>query len=217
MRRTILPLILLSIIGNSLCAQTSSEEGVEIYLVNSMDTTKKVHLKNGVQCELLYEFGLLDTLIESKSTYLLGTIESISDTSVTMNPWSESAYITYFNGDESEVYTTYTSQNKMQLSINQIEYLQYSSPTRDFLHNFGTTTASLAALTALIVAPLVSINFKNGDFKKNTYYRVAGYSLIGLGVSIPIIALTKPKQYLLLEKDTGAERDYWYLESNPTD
>lgn len=191
-------------------SQSISNEQAEIYLVYSMDSTQKIHLKNG--SELYYELDFVDTLIESQSTYLQGTIESISDTAINYKTWSETSNLSYLNGNESEIYNTFESDNLRTIPINQLEYLQYSSPTRTFFNSLGGAIAGFSSLTTLLVAPLVSINYKNGSFNKKRYFAVAGSGLIGLAVSIPITSLSKPKKYQLIEKSADPEEDYWYLE-----
>ena len=205
--------VCLCLCTGTMFGQTISDENSGIYLVSSLDSTKKIHLKQKGTMELHYEFDFADSLIESKSSYLQGKIERVSDTTLSFQTWSENTYLTYYSGIETDSYTQYTSDYIKEIRINQIECLQYNSPVRESFHGIGNLTASLGTIAAVLVAPLVSINFKNGDFNKNRYYTVAGCGLIGLAVSIPIIALTKSKEYRLLEKDADPERDYWYLES----
>ena len=67
-----------------------------------------------------------------------------------------------------------------KINLDALNTITYSSPSRTFFESFGRTTTILSALTTAVIAPLVSINYKNGGFNKNRYYTVAGCGLIGL-------------------------------------
>jgi hypothetical protein len=62
------------------------------------------------------------------------------------------------------------------------------------------------------VAPLVSINYKNGDFNQSRYYTTAGIGLIGIGASIPIYFIFRDKKIKIYQNDGVATKNTWRLE-----
>lgn len=191
----------------------------DFYLINSIDSTKKVKLVPKIAYELNYKEQITDTLINFKTVTLQGYIVNLNKTALNFDFSNESVYLKLKNGFESRTYNDYSSfsyfnnDNKRNINLKNLNYIDYTSPSRDFFRTFGYTTTFLSALTTVIVAPLVSINYKNGGFNKNRYYTVAGSGLIGLSVGIPLIVFSKPKTYKLTDKNINLGKNLWYIQS----
>ncbi len=54
--------------------------------------------------------------------------------------------------------------------------------------------------SALLVSPLISINYKTGDFKQNTYYTALLASGCAIVVGIPLAAIFKSQRYYNLKR-----------------
>jgi len=61
----------------------------------------------------------------------------------------------------------------------------------------------------LIVAPLVSINYKSGGFNSTTYFTCAGIGLGILTIGIPLSVLNKEKEYFINQPDEGKKQIIW--------
>ncbi len=191
----------------------------DFFLVNSVDTTKRVKLNYQISTNLNYSERNSDSLIDHKTYNMQGFIVNLTNASLNYDIASESIIVKYSNGVESTINTEYLStdysgdDNLRSISLNKLNYIDYSSPKRSFCYSLAGTTTFLAVLTTFVVAPLVSINFQNGDFNKKRYYAVAGSGLIGLSVGIPMMLLSSPKRYHLTEININKGKNRWYLES----
>ena len=63
------------------------------------------------------------------------------------------------------------------------------------VRNVGIGIIVTGVFSALVVSPLASINYKTGGFNEKRYYKMAGFSLASLGVSIPIMVATRQKSF----------------------
>lgn len=191
----------------------------DFYLINSIDSTKKVKLVPKIAYGLNCTEQNTDTLIEQKTVTLQGYIVNLNKTAVTYDISTETVYLRLKNGFESRTNNDYTSfdysgnDNLRNINLKNLNYINYTSPSRDFFRTFGSATTFLSVLTTVIVAPLVSINYKNGGFNKDRYFTIAGSGLIGLSVGIPLIVFSKPKTYKLTDKNINQGKDLWYIQS----
>jgi|GEM_PF-6343754 len=99
-------------------------------------------------------------------------------------------------------------------STNELE-LHVSTPGARSLNRVGTNLIAFGALTALVIAPLASINFRNGLFNEDRYFNLAAAGLAGVAVGISLVVFSGGKIYLLQSPDGAPDRDRWIVESNP--
>lgn len=191
----------------------------DFYLINSIDSTKRVKLALRLDYELIYTEQNTDTLIEEKTITLQGYMVSLNQKAVNYNISTETVYLKLKDGLESRTINDYTSfeysgnDNLRSINFKDLNYINYLSPSRNFFRTLGSATTVLSVLTTAIVAPLVSIDYKNGGFNKDRYFAFSGGGLIGLSVGIPLIAFSKPKTYKLTEKNSTRGKDLWYIQS----
>lgn len=191
----------------------------DFYLVNSMDSTKKVKLIPKIAYELNYSESPADTVIQHKTITYQGYLINLRQTSVNFDLLSENTYLIFKNGSESRttndyVGTYYSSYcNPINIGLKNLNSITYTSPSRDFFRTFGYAVTVLSVLTTTIVAPLVSINYKSGNFNTDRYFKFASGGLIGLSVGIPIIVVSKPKTYLMTYKNMNIGKDRWFIQS----
>ncbi len=82
--------------------------------------------------------------------------------------------------------------------IEKIPYKNISSVTyyrQAKIENAIAYVFAGSLVSALVVAPLVSYNYRNGNFNQSRYYKIIVPSLITCGISIPISIISSHKNY----------------------
>lgn len=179
----------------------------KFYLVSSRDTTQKVALTE--QITLFAQQNDSVDVYCSTETFS-GRIENLSDTTLTLNLYYEIVDINLTSG--GSIYKEYIYESELRnLNLNLINAVDYSSRPRQTVNNIGNTISTFALITTLVVAPLVSINYKNGDFNANRYYTWAGAGLAGLSIGIPMILFSREKTYSITNDKRVRNIDYWFF------
>lgn len=204
----------------ALLKNTMAKKSYHFFLVNSIDSNRKVKLSNYMAYNLNYLENNFDTLVENKNTSLSGYLVDLNKTELVFDVLTENINMKFKNGISSTTtndYWKYKYEKQDYLrtvNLNSITSIDYTSQSRDHWGSFGRTTTFLSSMAALLVAPLVSINYRTGDFNKNRYYKIAGSGLIGLSVGIPLLIYgTHSKKYNLTQKNFNKSKELWYLES----
>ncbi|MFN6377787.1 MAG: hypothetical protein ACK4WD_00825 [Flavobacteriales bacterium] len=157
-----------------------------------------------------------DTLILEKTIVLHGFIRKENQSSVIFDMWRENIYLEHENGIESEIHNNYPysqDENLRKINIENINYIDYTSPSLDVLQTIGSAATFLSIVSTVIVAPLLSINYKNGDFNQDRYYTMAGAGLIGLSVGIPLQLFSNSRSYKITSPGSTKAKDLWYIKS----
>jgi hypothetical protein len=79
----------------------------------------------------------------------------------------------------------------------EITIMKYKSKSSETLNSLGYIFLGVGELTALFIAPLISINYSNGNFNKNLYYGCALTGIGMMGISIPLFIFGKEKKVIL--------------------
>lgn len=185
-----------------------------LFVVNSLDTTKKVFIDS----VLPLGFMRLETELYSRIKtrhYDSGHIYDIYQDSIYL---SRSFYkyevfdrnLNYIY--HSEMVTVLNPTYNYTLSLNDSLELQYSSSLRYGLHDFSKYIGLFSFGTAAIAAPLFSINYSEGGFNENRYFRVAGYSMSATAICAIVYLMTFDKKFKLVKKGTVVNENYWYLD-----
>jgi len=188
------------------------------YLVNSSNSTKKIKLSPKIAYELDYIGDKLDTLVEQKTITLEGYIVNHTESSIDYKVLTESIYLKLKDGSNTWLENNYKNcnysgnDNLRNISLKNLNYIKYTGPRRKLFETVGTVATALSVLTTFIIAPLISINYKNGSFNKDKYFTVSSRGLIGLYVGVPLILFSRPKAYKLTEKNTNQGKKYWYIQ-----
>lgn len=189
------------------------------YLVNSLDSTKRIKLQGYYTYRLNASMESADSLTSEIHSTFNGKLMSVDTISIRISLSYESISTEYKDGSTMNLQRDYSylkynnTENFKKVDLKNIKYISYTSPTRYFFESIGGPTVSISVLTTLFIAPLVSINYKNGDFNKARYYKVAGIGLVGVAVSIPLLAFSNPKDYKLISKNNIPGKTLWYLDS----
>lgn len=185
-----------------------------LYLVNAADSTKQV-LINNTAIDLALKARDFDTsVIEYQNIRLNGNLENMTDTSVSLVVWSESINLVLKNGATKKTETDYYFTENWEyrdININNIEYPTYTSPAKETLATIGTIISGYSVFTTLLVAPLVSIKYREGGFNSERYFIWAGAGLAGLTIGFPLLLLTDGKVYSITKYGNTSNEHYWYL------
>lgn len=139
--------------------------------------------------------------------FIRGKIAAVGPDSIRIIPEEEIGEYTRANGVADRYERHYPAgMAPLALPREQLVEIAYQSPNARFSQGLGGTLTFLGAVTALIAAPLVSINYENGTFNSDRYYRVAAVGLGGVGVGIPLLWLGRTRHYALREYAGGPER-----------
>lgn len=80
------------------------------------------------------------------------------------------------------------------ININNIYSVSHFTEKR--ISNVGGAIAAFSAFAAFVIAPLVSINYKTGNFNQKIYYPILAGCGLGFAVGIPLnVACRKNKYY----------------------
>ena len=213
--RTISILILILI-----CGISAGQDSSFIFL-HSWKHEKKISKISSSEY-LTVEVDYLDSLKENKvsPTSFSGKFIFIKNNILFMTIDQEETTIKKPNGTKKEISTYYTFPDSLrkitdgeikEINIARINSISYSNEKP--LSDIGFFITGLSFISALIVAPLVSVNFKNGDFRQNRYYNVLKGSAIGFTIGLPIgLIFLNNKSYNI--KNTRPDIDdmnFYYL------
>ncbi len=195
------------------------------FLVNTIKPLKKKKLYfDEFQYYINYAESNLDKGVLKQTGSFNGAIKDFTDTSIRFIFQQENIEIDFENGKTAYIENIYYKEDtnnedyfsrsekfaEKEILIKNISDIEIS---RKFnTSGISPTIALFSTIATLIVAPLVSINYKNGDFNQSRYYTTAGIGLIGIGASIPIYFIFKDKKINIYQNDGVATKKTWRLE-----
>jgi len=201
---------------NTLCSAKNSD--TNYILTNSLDTLKQVRLPLYGYYDLHYFDSIPDTTIEQKEITLSGNIIGFDQSNITFNISRESIDLTNRNGSSMQTNIDYNflddidDKNQRKLDISKLNYIDYTKPSRVIMATSGSVILSASIITTLVIAPLVSVDFKNSTFNKNRYGIMVLSGLAGIVISIPLFVSGQSRAYKLTERNNKIDKDYWYIE-----
>lgn len=180
---------------------------------------KTIYKKNSFLTVEYTEFHT-DSSKTLKNVTLEGKLRKVTDNSLTIAIRTEKIEMDFENGKSTEIQNQYSLENRnyrygydyeeelRTVSFRKITQLYSNTEKRGY--EFGSALMGCSIFTALLVAPLTSINYKTGKFNQKQYYTVAGFSLVGVAVAIPIMALTQSSKYFNIKSRKPDEDDNYY-------
>ena len=132
-----------------------------------------------------------------------------------LEPQEEIRTVTFSSGLQKEDKSSYEGISNlpaMSVAKVDIDYISYRSKNAEAYHNSGLVITTLGALTALVVAPLVSLNYSEGAFNSDRYFRWAGISLGATGVGVAMTLGTKKRGFQLQRPGMEAGRKVWVFQ-----
>jgi hypothetical protein len=107
--------------------------------------------------------------------------------------------------------SVYEKQFSESYAIDDIDYIDFIRSNETW-EGVGIVGIICSALTTFVVAPLVSINYKDGTFNSNTYRNWALAGTAGMAISFPIVIFSsKTKRYPMKQNWKGYTKDIWTL------
>jgi hypothetical protein len=200
----------------------------DIYLVNSCDTTRRIRLRDWQNCEI--NLGADMRTYESWYDNLQGSIDSLSNKNLYFTVVAENIeatlkngyryknefdYMAYYDSTKPKDSLMYKNMHRA-INLDAINYFSYQSKTRETVNLAGGALLYLSAATAILAAPLLSIDYKNGGFNSNRYFTLAGAGLGGICLSIPIMLFGQGKYYYLTTRNNLSAGNLWYLSKQMT-
>ncbi len=188
------------------------------YLINSLDSTKVVSIPEDRNIDIYYEEHLTDSIYKYKSFYGLGYIDSIYEDSIIVslyemdvNLWDEYPSNGYGLNTTASSDGETTPNFLATIDLYNMPEIGLTTNASDVLQGLSAFGMSSGVFTALILAPLLSINYGTGEFRDRRYYQIAGYSLAGAAICLPIFLLSTPKKYTIIPKGGDTDKNHWYL------
>jgi hypothetical protein len=205
MKKFILVIILITIF-----LDIKAQELKDITIHKVSDPTKTIILCNHLFFDVLTD---RDTINNNENIFFYtGEISNVTKDSI-------SIYLKSF--------TERIVQNKDIKKETQIQYLEYDSIEtlpkvsfckKDIYHieksnykaeSVHMTMGFISLFSGLVVAPLISINYKNGDFREKMYYYTASISVAFSILNFSLVPATTHKYWL---KNYNKKKKKWYME-----
>lgn len=190
-------------------------------LVNSGDTSKQIKLKDVGAYTLIYQEPVKDTITYNKVFYANGNIRDLYDTSLDFDIRNETIEHNFKDGSVMNTQNDYSSfyyslhEKPRTINLKNIQYIDYSSPTRSTFHAIGLSTMILSAI-AIVAAPLINLDYNKTDktlgIYSNGYISTVKIGLIGVAVGFPISYFSRTKQYQITTNKSQGDSDYWYID-----
>lgn len=213
--------LVILIIGLLICATAIGQtDHLTLYKLPGKNKTKRIKLNKPIKFEIglqktdtlkswkRIEGKLLNVGIDSltvaiqKEHYNQVAITPIVSTTTSKTVvYNDSIYVNPFSGS---------------YAIDDIDYIDFIR-TNETWEGIGIAGIICSALTTFVVAPLVSINYKDGTFNSNTYKNWALAGTAGMAISIPIVIFSsKSKRYAINENGVvctkkGCAKGIWTL------
>jgi hypothetical protein len=214
--KTTLTILLLSVLTLYVVGQDTT-----LFIHKWSNPNKVKKLKKGKYCNIdLFEIKS-DTSKIKKEIHLNGWFRQATDTTITIALQDEQIKIDFGNGLYTNINNTYFQDPHgiktgihygdeiRTIKFNQIQTFSRADVKKSYA--FGSALATISVLTALIVAPTVSINYRNGDFNAKKYYSVLTGCGIGFCIGLPISLASREQGVYPLRHYRPNTKGYYYL------
>lgn len=220
-------ILILALLCNLCLRQDSTLQAKQSWKIRIDETSLLLHswkhAKKLVQippdAEITISLDYKDSITPNKifPTSFSGNFKDVNDKTLYMMVYGEESFLLTPDGTKKEMSTSYTMNainggttdgELTKIDINRITSISYS-PEKP-IAGVGYFIAGVSAIAALVVAPLVSINYKTGDFKQTRYYSVVGGCAIGFAVGMPLGAIFNKYKYYRIKKNLPSTDDMNY-------
>lgn len=197
--------LLLCTIGNLAIAQ-------ELQLENTAND-RTITLKPGSTVNL--HLHMPGTQMSSTNTRVLtGELGVPARGLLLISPLEDHKRYIFENGLQREDKTFYEAvqgRNPFRLPLDEVSKISYRTPAGDQLNKAGKILMAAGAAGALLVAPLASIDYGEGSFNVDQYFRIAGYSLVTAGIGFAVKLGTRKREYAVLQPGESPDKNRWTL------
>lgn len=112
---------------------------------------------------------------------------------------------------DETAYQRFSLRTGMRVPLEDIRTLAYQPPLKGWLHRASRWVAGLGLLSTLVAAPLASINYTDGTFNGERYFRLSGYSLAASGLGIAVHLGTAPRKFAVQQPGSAPGKRQWRL------
>ncbi len=144
--------------------------------------------------------------------YIHGKIQKISGNFIIISPTIDITFINY--SCDSSYYQHRWSQkpsSSTEIKISDIRMMEYQTNSAQHWKFFGDASIFIGGFISLVVAPLISINYKNGGFNKERYFKSAAIGLGIVTIGIPISILSKEKKFFFKDQTCKKKTKIWRI------
>jgi hypothetical protein len=137
-----------------------------------------------------------------------GELTQIKGQYIQVLPEYDQRVIVFKNGLRKESSNDYEQLKGLQplsVELNGLYQIGYRSARAKKTEAIGGLLTVFGGLSALVVAPLVSIDYSDGSFNKDRYYEWAGTSLAATGLGVAFLVGSSRKKYRI--QSPGDEKD----------
>lgn len=191
---------------------TDNSKSHNFYLVDSEDSTKKIRLSVKSELSVKYHRKTIDRKEADHEQFFEGTLINLTDKTATFLMTGDYAQKTNkLGGDETTNISYYTEDNTgiyRTIDISEIEAITYAKPYKNTLNIIGGVFVVIGSNVALLLAPLVSIKFKDGSFNSKRYFATAGGGLGGMVLGFTMLAMSGSKTYEIITNDFEESGSY---------
>jgi hypothetical protein len=104
-----------------------------------------------------------------------------------------------------------------KLNLSDIDGVYLSTPNQIRLRNASMTVLGMSLFAALVVAPLISLEYTaintnaQGGFNRKKYFSIAGTCMAFATVSVSCFVILKPRYYSFANDDYRPKGQHWRL------
>jgi hypothetical protein len=205
MKRHILVILLITILLNS-----KAQNLKEITIRRLSDTTKIINLHDRLFFDLVIDS---DSINNNENIFFYeGYISNVSKDSIYIYSETFTERIIRNNDVKKErsldhlIYDSIETLPIVPLCKKNIYYIEKNN---NKARGFYMTMGFVSLFSGLVVAPLISVNYKNGDFREKMYYYTAS---ISVAISILNFSLLSTSTHKYWFKNYNKKKKKWYIE-----
>lgn len=149
---------------------------------------------------------------EYSNRQLAGSLELPQYGMLRLMPEWETQEYQFDNGLKKKNETNYQAlagRKPMSIATKDVRSIQYRTKSAQERTEIGGIAVLVGALSTLVVAPLVSIDYSEGTFNGDTYFRWAGYSLGVTGLGVGLMLSGKQRDYPILQPGQTKDKQRW--------
>jgi len=142
--------------------------------------------------------------------YLQGKILSITDTSIIIAPTYDYIIRRYHTDSIQQFIKQQKDANySVNLGFKNIEQVNYQTYNSQNWNGIGISSMIIGGIISLFVAPLISLNYKEGGFNSSRYLTCASIGLGCIMIGIPITVCNQEKEFYLNQPENSKRKTIW--------
>jgi|AntRauTorckE5430_2_1112549.scaffolds.fasta_scaffold26562_2 hypothetical protein len=195
-----------------LCTIGSFATAQELQLENTTNG-RTLTLKPGSSVALYLDMPTSD-MITYSTRILEGELKAPEKGLLQVLPLKERKRYNFENGLYKHAETFYEDligRRPIRLELKDVNQLLYRTPSAEKLNTVGKLLLTAGMASALIAAPLASIDYGSGEFNGDRYFRIAGYSMAVSGIGLVAALGTRKRDFAILQPGESPGKKRWTL------